>query len=150
MEVEFVLCNRCGKSCNCEFGDDTRRHNEYATVKFGGGWYSKIGDDSSLEMHLCEDCLIEIMDQCKVPLRIYWTGVSTGTTVWDSSHVRPKAHAETIDDEHAEALAVNAALDAEKAWRRFAREEWELKHGAISRPAEAVSMEPAPPAAIEE
>lgn len=125
MENETVICNKCGKSCRTEFMND-HKGNEYTEINYEGGWGSLISDLSSIQLHLCDVCIVEILDSCVIPPSVHV--YHSGDYVWDKN-VEPRKNELinylnhfrklTMDDIHAEALAINAALDKEKLWVEF-------------------------------
>jgi hypothetical protein len=69
-EVTSILCNKCGK--------EIQRYDNYCTVKYSGGYGSKIGDGAYLEFDLCDDCLIDIKKDFKIPAEVDWSGFMGG------------------------------------------------------------------------
>lgn len=48
-----ILCNRCGGTCRSGYGDF-----EGLRASWTGGYGAKLGDMSSYEVDLCEDCCL--------------------------------------------------------------------------------------------
>jgi len=69
METEKVICNRCGREFNpsgdfmvCEDGEPMEVH----SYEFTCGYHSKIGDMTKIEFDLCDDCLMEFIEQFQI------------------------------------------------------------------------------------
>ena len=67
-EIEDILCNKCGKSCIPGKYDEV--YDGYGLIEktvIGGYWSPELYDDVSYTFSLCEGCLRELFDSCKIP-----------------------------------------------------------------------------------
>lgn len=64
VDVDDIICNKCGKSCKIDIGYG--HHNiEAIEVKHTFGYGSDL-DMTSYELHLCEECFVEFTKSCKI------------------------------------------------------------------------------------
>jgi hypothetical protein len=60
------ICNKCGKSCKTD-GKSTSENYGLIDAKVNGGYYSeKLEDGCSYSFSLCEPCLWDLFESCKV------------------------------------------------------------------------------------
>ena len=69
--IDEVICNRCGRSFSgyIHCGEDSLEIHRFTG---GGGYYSKIGDQTVWDFDICDDCLIEWLKTFKHnPVKFY-------------------------------------------------------------------------------
>jgi hypothetical protein len=56
--LEKVVCDKCGRIIKM---NDYIEAEEVVTISFTGGYGSVFGDGSSMEAHLCQHCVLDML-----------------------------------------------------------------------------------------
>lgn len=74
--IDDILCNKCGKSCKEDCGEDVIEYCGLIETTIEGGYFSPVLEDAvKYTFSLCEECLNELFKTFKIEVESggeYW------------------------------------------------------------------------------